>query len=250
LILIQSCSKKHLIRISNATGNSRRTKNLALNIFQLKRSTILSNGARVACWPLNGGIWIKHACPVELDFLSLSRSNDVERPPEKVYEYITTCPPSEDRGVKPQLPLTEEDLFCQKLRMIGADFWEPPRTSPGSICVPIENLVMPKYRNHLGFFWDVLSLSEPYVANLTKARRIHGPGLKGLDTVRNFYDCLPIVKELGGIWCGTNFESCSSMWCSQYPEHCHETDRLHEFDLVYNEWVQYGRRGAIFDCIK
>ncbi|KAH7377890.1 hypothetical protein BKA66DRAFT_380271, partial [Pyrenochaeta sp. MPI-SDFR-AT-0127] len=40
------------------------------------RSTISKHKARVACWPESGGIWIKHADLIELDFLGLDRFAD------------------------------------------------------------------------------------------------------------------------------------------------------------------------------
>lgn len=115
-----------------------------------KRSTIFKYDARVACWPSTGGIWIKHATPVDLDFLRLSRINDTDKPLQRTYYYTTTCPILDpDIYVPP--PLAEEDFFCQKLRMLGADFWDL-RPGEGLHDEPIEYTIPPKYKNHLGFY--------------------------------------------------------------------------------------------------
>ena len=36
------------------------------------RATLYKFGARVACWPSTGGVWIKHAVPIEMAFLDVS----------------------------------------------------------------------------------------------------------------------------------------------------------------------------------
>ena len=118
-----------------------------------KHSSLLSHGARVACWPSTGGIWIKRASPVDLGFLNLLRKNDTERPPEKIYDFVLSCP-SWDSDIYVPPPLTEEDFLCQKMRMVGADFWELPQNI-AELNVTIESTVKPKYFNHLGFYWDV-----------------------------------------------------------------------------------------------
>ncbi|OAL46674.1 hypothetical protein IQ07DRAFT_477131, partial [Pyrenochaeta sp. DS3sAY3a] len=43
------------------------------------RSVVSIQKARVACWPSSGGIWIKHADLVDLDFLRLDRFVDTPR---------------------------------------------------------------------------------------------------------------------------------------------------------------------------
>jgi hypothetical protein len=67
-------------------------------------STITRYGARVACWPSNEQeIWIKHATPLELDYLGLQLFRDTQR----------LWPANS----------TKEDLFCASMRRIGAEFW-------------------------------------------------------------------------------------------------------------------------------
>jgi hypothetical protein len=66
----------------------------------------------VVCWPSDGGIWIKAATALELEWLGLSRFKSVARPP--------------------QYNDTEEDLLCARLRGLGgAKFWRvPPGNDP------------------------------------------------------------------------------------------------------------------------
>jgi hypothetical protein len=214
-----------------------------------KRSALLPYGSRVACWPSTGGIWIKHAPPIEMDFLNLSAANDTERPLEKTYYYTTTCPITDPEVYAPP-PLTEEDLFCQKMRMIGADFWDQSQIGIELNGNPIEHVIKPKYYNHLGVYWDVFSDDEPYIVNLTEARQKYDPGLKGYNTVKSFDDRLSVVEELGGFRCALNFEKCFWMWCSQYHEHCHEKDRIQNLGLVRDEWFTfYNWRGGVFQQI-
>jgi hypothetical protein len=133
------------------------------------------------------------------------------------------------------------------MRMIGADFWELPQSKLNGR--PLEYSVKSKYHNEMGVYWDVFDLDEPYIVNLTEARQTYGPGLKGYNNVRDYEDRRTIVKQLGGIWCGEYLERCTLLWCKQYPEHCHEKDRLRDFDLVHNEWGMYNWRGSIFKYI-
>ncbi|KAH7395050.1 hypothetical protein DE146DRAFT_658965 [Phaeosphaeria sp. MPI-PUGE-AT-0046c] len=68
------------------------------------RSTLYKHGARVACWPQSGGVWIKHADLVDLDHLGLSRQQDTPR----------------------QYDDAAEAAFCSKLRAVGAEWWSLP----------------------------------------------------------------------------------------------------------------------------
>ena len=68
------------------------------------RSAIMEHGARVACWPSSGGVWIKAADIVDLDFLGLDRLSDTAR----------------------QFNQTSEDEFCTILTMVGASWWPIP----------------------------------------------------------------------------------------------------------------------------
>jgi hypothetical protein len=54
---------------------------------------------------------------------------------------------------RPREHISEEDLFCQLLRTVGADFWELPPVHKlrGT---PIEYFLAPKYRNELAFWWE------------------------------------------------------------------------------------------------
>jgi hypothetical protein len=101
------------------------------------RSTILPYSARVVCWPSTGWIWIKQVPTVDLDYLSRSRINDTPRPapPEILFLQAPTPPELIDEEIKEHnlypapvslAPISDENLFCQKMRTIGADFWELP----------------------------------------------------------------------------------------------------------------------------
>lgn len=70
------------------------------------RSALRRYGARVACWPSAGGVWIKDAEFADLDFLGISRWVNTPRP----------FPISQ----------TEEDLFCKRLQLVGAQWWRLP----------------------------------------------------------------------------------------------------------------------------
>ncbi|KAH8707179.1 hypothetical protein GQ44DRAFT_557501, partial [Phaeosphaeriaceae sp. PMI808] len=43
------------------------------------RSAVVEHGARVACWPSSGGIWIRHANLVDMSFLGVDRWLDTPR---------------------------------------------------------------------------------------------------------------------------------------------------------------------------
>jgi hypothetical protein len=99
------------------------------------------SGGRVACWPSSGGVWVKNASPVELEWLGLPRFNSVERQVEQ--------------------KAGEEDVFCAKLQLLGeAKFWKIPLTDdapykwdPGYVCEQLEDCYMP-------------DLSERWIAGL------------------------------------------------------------------------------------
>jgi len=178
------------------------------------RSNILPHGARVACWPSTGGFWIKHVPPVELDYLFLSGKNDTQRPLPPMTHFWWAPGRSlsdEDMGnIKDHPlpfyppPISEEDLFCQMLRTVGADFWEiPPEKSLKG--VPIEYVMEPKYRNELAFWWERWGRGTSLV-NLTEARTRLGSiefdkYLKEYNNADTLLDRYASVKSLGGIDC-------------------------------------------------
>jgi hypothetical protein len=69
-----------------------------------RRSDIFKGGARVACWPSTGGVWVKNVDLVEMDFLGLNRLGHTPR----------------------QFNQTDEDEFCGRFRAIGAHWWTLP----------------------------------------------------------------------------------------------------------------------------
>ncbi|KAM0446740.1 hypothetical protein ACHAPV_003792 [Trichoderma viride] len=65
-------------------------------------------GARVKGWPSKGGIYILYPClGFELDFLGLDRFHNIPRPP--LSESNATA---------------EEESHCDKMRQLGAQWWE------------------------------------------------------------------------------------------------------------------------------
>jgi hypothetical protein len=228
-----------------------RTVDFNMSPLPTARSTILPNGARVACWPSTGGMWIKHAPQIELDFLYLSRTNDTAKPIPKMMGYQYPIPPDIDREAMDEYaawhpgPISDEDLFCEKMRMVGADFWTlpPVQDLKGT---PIEYFLVPKYRNELGFHWNSWS-STTYVVNLTEAAEKFGPDLKGYNNATSIFGRWGPVNELGGSNCLASEEQgqCQKMWCSQYPEHCHEIDWENGmFFTKYIAWTGYNWYGV------
>jgi len=171
-----------------------------------ERSTITRYGARVACWPSNElGIWIKHATPLELDYLGLQRFRDTQRPwPANT---------------------TEEDHFCAALRRTGAEFWQlPPSKSQDLSCWPLEDCVEPQIRGHLGLGWPPGGGS--CLVNLTDAKKTWGSGLSGYYNAKDMDERCDRCSVLGGVWCPRDPEVCEALWCIQYPEHCDEAKLL------------------------
>ena len=67
------------------------------------------SGGRITCWPSTGGIWSKDCSAAELEWLGLPRFDSV--------------------GKSSQYNGTDEDLLCNKIRMLGgAKFWKIPFT--------------------------------------------------------------------------------------------------------------------------
>jgi hypothetical protein len=198
------------------------------------RSTILDYGARVACWPSSGGVWIKHAVPLELDFLNLSRENNTRRPwrpkiRRKWQAFNEGWPRIEDMISEPDL--IEEDVFCQKMRMIGADFWDMPADMNNIDLAHIGEHVRPQILSQLTFAWP--DLSEDYyvtqgtwLVNLSVARVKYGVGIKGWNNVNSMDERCRVAEEIGALWCPDNEDLCLGMWCEQYPNHCDEAERV------------------------
>ncbi|TVY87791.1 hypothetical protein LAWI1_G004120 [Lachnellula willkommii] len=68
----------------------------------LKRYS-LDYGNKVACWQ-HDGVWIKEVTPVEMSSLGVDRFQDTERAHQQA----------------------DEDVFCMRLRIHGASFWQLP----------------------------------------------------------------------------------------------------------------------------
>lgn len=119
----------------------------------IARSIVSKHKARVACWPSSGGVWIKHADLVELDFLDLDRFADTPQ----------------------QFNQTAEDEFCKRLKMIGAEWWKLPapfeeRGHLGEkqfACDTIEDCFEPDINNRYLIAWPG---SEEYACFVSIAR--------------------------------------------------------------------------------
>lgn len=198
------------------------------------RSIILDYGARVACYPKSGGIWIKHAVPVELDFLALSRENNTKRPWPPImkfnYEkYIGDWPPIHTNSHTEIV--YEEDVFCEKLRMLGADFWDLPTHRLKAGPAYIEAYLKPQIRSVLGFAWldggdQYHKTHGAWLVNLAIARAEHGAGLKGWNNVNSMDDRFRIAREIGALYCPDQGKLCLEIWCAQYPDYCDEGERV------------------------
>jgi hypothetical protein len=183
------------------------------------RSTLYKFGARVACWPSTGGIWIKHAVPIEMAFLEVSQMYDTHRP--------TPLDPA------------EEDAFCTKMRLIGAEFWENSTILADLGCAPFEKCVSPQIRNDLGITWlhgDSKGEGGAHLVNLTQAR-IHeklGPGLRGYYQAPSMEERYGISWSLGGINCRFDPLGCKKLWCAQYHDYCDEAIYLSNDDILWD----------------
>jgi hypothetical protein len=198
------------------------------------RSRILDYGARVACWPRSGGIWIKHALPLELDFLNLSRENNTRRPwppiTKRKWQAIHSDWPSIENSIS-EPDLFEEDVFCEKMRMIGAEYWDVPADMNNTGLAYVVEHVKPQISSQLAFAWpdlgeDFYVTQGAWMINLTVARTEYGPGMKGWNNVHSMEERCRVAKEIGALWCPIHEELCQGMWCAQYPDHCHEAERV------------------------
>lgn len=187
-----------------------------------KRSSLVQYGSRVACWPSTGGVWIKHSLRPELDYLGLPHDKDVQR-------------------VWPNMG-TQEDDFCYKMRLIGADFYTLPPKLNTVACETLEMCVKPDYgAGELSFVWNFDGALA--IVNLTRLREEQGIGLAGWNTVIDMEERSRIanIRVVGrtnlevedgirydgeDIWCHSNPERCQRLWCEAYPKHCHEAKCL------------------------
>lgn len=184
---------------------------------QKERAALNRFGARVACWPSTGGIWIKHALPLDMSFLGLSLQFDTPRPED--------------------LDPVEEDAFCTKLRLIGAEFWaNPPNLTD---CAPLEACVSPQIRGDLGIAWvhgEAKGTGGAHVVNLTDAivRRKIGPGMRGYFQAPDMDRRADISEYLGGVWCPREPAVCEKLWCTQYPDYCEEAKILMSDEAMWH----------------
>lgn len=159
------------------------------------RSTPLKRGARVACWPSSGGIWIKHADLVEMEFLSLNRLKSTPR----------------------QYNQTAEDEFCTKLKMVGAEWWQLPpdfglRGHLGKrqyACETLESCFTPDVENRFLLAWPETRLTACYVT-IELAQERGGETLGGYWNAIDMEERCAVIRGLGGRECRCKAE-CSDL---------------------------------------
>jgi hypothetical protein len=180
-----------------------------------ERSKITIYGARVACWPSSGGVWIKHADLVELDFMGVNRLRNTLR----------------------QFNQTAEDEFCTKLKLVGADWWQLPppfdeqRGHLGReqyACATLEDCIEPDFQNRFFLAWPETITTACYVPK-EDAVRVGGELLGGYRNAMNMEERCDVINSLGGKICYCR-EECPEIeyldWsfrnpgpdgCSNYP---------------------------------
>ncbi|KAF2827969.1 hypothetical protein CC86DRAFT_369148 [Ophiobolus disseminans] len=148
-----------------------------------QRSSLLKHGARIACWPSTGGVWIKHADLVDLNFLGLSRFLDTSR----------------------QFDQAAEDNFCTKLKMLGAEWWALPaqfedRKHLGEkqfACDTLESCFEPDVANRWIIAWPEDSQSVCYVS-ISQAKE-QDPAR--LYNAFDMQERCNMILSVGGEWC-------------------------------------------------
>jgi hypothetical protein len=150
------------------------------------RSSVVKHGARVSCWPQAGGIWIKNADLVDLNFLGISRMDDTPR----------------------QFNQTAENEFCEQLRAIGAEWWTLPppfyeREHLGReqfACDTLETCFKPDVQFHHLIAWAETEQAACYIP----MAHVEHKGQSALNWFHNSMDmderCGAIMR-LGGKWC-------------------------------------------------
>ncbi|KAF2131382.1 hypothetical protein P153DRAFT_194207 [Dothidotthia symphoricarpi CBS 119687] len=163
-----------------------RAKPGATSAEPVSRSSLVKYGARVACWPSSGGIWIKHADLVDLNFLGLSRIEDTPR----------------------QFNQTAEDEFCTKLKMTGPEWWKLPATfgerehlgKEQFTCDTLEDCFRPDIKNHYLIAWPETAMVVCYIPIVQAEER-------GETSLTRYYNAMDMeercdmIRSLGGKWC-------------------------------------------------
>lgn len=166
--------------------NAWRAKSGLISSEPMERSSVMKYGARVACWPSSGGIWIKDAELVDLDFLGLSRFSNTPR----------------------QFNQTAQDQFCTTLKMVGAEWWNLPSSfekrehlGKGQFaCDTLETCLEPDVRWEYFIAWPEKDMVACYVP-IAKAVAKGGAGLNMYYNARTMGDRCNGIRGLGGRWC-------------------------------------------------
>jgi hypothetical protein len=151
------------------------------------RSTLMLHGARVACWPSAGGVWIKEADVVDMEFLDVDRFQDTPK----------------------QFNQALEDDFCTKLKMTGASWWSLPpafEQKRGHLekeiygCSTLEACFEPDIRNEYLLAWPETETTTCYV-RIAQAKKVGGEMLKGYRNAMDMDERCGVIMKLGGRTC-------------------------------------------------
>ncbi|KAI9757583.1 MAG: hypothetical protein M4579_003395 [Chaenotheca gracillima] len=158
--------------------------NLEDESFKPSKRYELSEG-QAACWPSTGGIWIKEVTPIEIAHLGLDRFNDTERSTDPV----------------------DEDAFCKRLRMSGAQLYQlPPHWNyPITWCENVVFCTEPIVRVHLALGFP--SKGGVWVLDTSGSPERFPPGMGGLSNAFTMEERCTVLKKLGGKFC-SNMKAC------------------------------------------
>jgi hypothetical protein len=146
------------------------------------RSTPTPHGAKVACCPSSGGIWIKHVNLLDMHFLDLNRFSKTPRQ-------------SDQRA---------EDAFCGRLAMLDADWRSlPPRPETKKLyglCRTLELCFTP-------------SVTTPYLVAYPRGHRccVLRPYLSGAREGRRATEWVPQRRGYAQAMCGDKVDSGTSV---------------------------------------
>lgn len=173
------------------------------------RSRLTRYGALVACWPSSGGIWIKHADPVEMKFLGLDRFRDTK----KMYD------------------AKKEDDFCTSLKMTGANWWSLPldleHKKPGA-CETIEACFEPDIKNKFLRAWPEDEQGVCFIS-IERAKAKSGELMGGWYNAMSMAERCAVIDELGG----------SSCDCETHCQDLQDLDWGFRDSACHHSWGRY-----------
>jgi hypothetical protein len=166
------------------------------------RSTLTPHGAKVACWPSSGGIWIKHVDLLDMHFLGLDCFSNTPRQPDHA----------------------AEDAFCRRLAMLGANWWSlPPQSETMKLdgpCTTLESCFAPSITNPYLVAYPESTNVVCYVP-ISLARENGGELLNGYHHAANMRERCAVIRSLAGqvFYCKEG-EKCPDPWDLEWgPQH-------------------------------